>query len=296
MNNRKLHQKSVESFLNNQFSSSPWEFTNPEGYGNETYFAWRGKNVFFVKLGSHVARYQVIASIGLTPTILSNGFLEDGTSIMVQKYIDGRTPTRRDYQTHLKDFTTAIKKVHHNPQIKQTLPEVSTDQFSTIGLQVLDKIQTRWEEFKSLVPGTSDLVDEGIAQLRENVKKFRGDGLVASHNDICNSNWIITPDDKLYLIDLDSMSIDDPALDIGATLWWYYPPEMRQEFLEIFGYADDNEFKTRMQVRMAMHCLNIILPRKNSFDSFDPEAFSENLTDFKAIIAGEENPQGYFDL
>ena len=44
---------------------------------------------------------------------------------------------------------------------------------------------------------------------------------------------------ELYLIDLESMSLDDPALDIGATLWWYYPPELRQRFLEIAGQASD---------------------------------------------------------
>ncbi|PKO04089.1 MAG: hypothetical protein CVU41_18790 [Chloroflexi bacterium HGW-Chloroflexi-3] len=215
---------------------------------------------------------------------------------MVQPCIEGRIPTRCDYHTHLEDFATAIKEFHLCTEIKQTLPEVSTDQFSTIGLQVLDEIQTRWEKFKPLVPGSNDLVDAGNYQLRMRVSQFQGSGLVASHNDICNDNWIITPDGRLYLIDLDSMSIDDPALDVGATLWWYYPPEMRQEFLEIVGYAGDHEFKIRMQVRMAMHCLNIILPRENSFDSFDPDTFSENLTDFKAIMAGEENPQGYDDF
>jgi len=293
MNFRKLHQKEVESFLINQFSSDSWEFTYPGGHGNETYIARSDRKIFFVKLGSHVARYIALASIGLTPPVLTEGFLEDGTSIMVQTYIEGRTPTRRDYHTHLDDFASAIHKVHHSAEVNQTLPEVSTDEYSTIGLQVLNKIQTRWNKFRSLVPRSTDLVDEGIIQLREKVKGFQGTGLVASHNDICNANWIITPDIKLYLIDLDSMSIDDPALDIGAILWWYYPPEIRQEFLEIVGYADYNEFMTRMRVRMAMHCLNIILPRENSFDTFDPNSFSENLTDFKAIIAGEENPQGY---
>jgi thiamine kinase-like enzyme len=170
---------------------------------------------------------------------------------------------------------------------------VSTDQFSTIGLQILDEIQARWEKFKPLVPASNDLVDAGIFQLKMQVSHFQGSGLVASHNDICNGNWIITPNGRLYLIDLDSMSIDDPALDVGATLWWYYPPEMRQEFLELLGFAGDQKFKTRMQVRMAMHCLNIILPRNNSFDTFDPESFSDNLTDFRAIMAGKENPQGY---
>jgi thiamine kinase-like enzyme len=295
MNSRKPHQNEVESFLINQFFRDTWEFTYPGGHGKETYFARNGKEVYFVKLESQAARYQAMASIGLTPPILTEGFLEDGTSIMVQTYIEGRTPTRRDYQTHFEDFATALHKVHHSAELKQALPEVSNDNYSAIGLQVLNEIQTRWNKFRSLVPGSADLVDEGIIQLREKVKGFQGTGLVASHNDICNANWIITPDIKLYLIDLDSMSIDDPALDIGAILWWYYPPEMRQEFLEIVGYADDHEFKTRMQFRMAMHCLNIILPRDNSFDSFDPDAFSENLTDFKAIIAGNKNPQGYFD-
>ncbi len=293
MNSRKLHQKEVESFLNSKFSSQSWKFTYPGGHGNETYFARSDNKVYFVKLGSEVAKYQVMASIGLTPLILTEGSLEDGTSIMVQTYIEGQTPTRRDYQTHLEDFATALHKVHHSAELKQVLPEVSTDKYSAIGLQVLNEIQTRWNKFRHLVPRSADLVDEGIIQLREKVKGFQGTGLVASHNDICNANWIITPDIKLYLIDLDSMSIDDPALDIGAILWWYYPPEIRQEFLEIVGYADHNEFMTRMRVRMAMHCLNIILPRENSFDTFDPNSFSENLTDFKAIIAGEENPQGY---
>lgn len=122
---------------------------------------------------------------------------------------------------------------------------------------------------------------------------FTGSGLVASHNDICNANWILSSNGDLYLIDLDSMSIDDPALDIGATLWWYYPPELRQRFLQIVGFADDQVFNHRMQIRMAMHCLNILLPREHSFDRFNPLSFAEALTDFRAAISGENNPQGY---
>jgi hypothetical protein len=76
------------------------------------------------------------------------------------------------------------------------------------------------------------------------------------------------------------------------TSWWYYPPELRQQFLEIVGYASDEPFRERMRVRMAMHCLSILLPREKSFDGFDPEAFVDSLTDFRAIVAGRENPPG----
>jgi len=92
------------------------------------------------------------------------------------------------------------------------------------------------------------------------------------------------------------MAWDDPALDIGAILWWYYPPEMRDEFLEITGYDQDVNFRNRMRIRMAIHNLQIIIPRENSFDRFTAERFDEALTDFRATIAGKENPQGYNEL
>jgi hypothetical protein len=87
--------------------------------------------------------------------------------------------------------------------------------------------------------------------------------------------------------------MDDPALDIGALLWWYYPPQLRQQFLDFAGYGYDDEFKFRMQIRMAMHCLSITLPREQSFDRFDSNHYDESVRDFRAILNGEENPEGY---
>jgi hypothetical protein len=91
------------------------------------------------------------------------------------------------------------------------------------------------------------------------------------------------------------MSRDDPALDVGATLWWYYPPELRQRLLEAAGYANDEAFRFRMRARMAIHCFSITLPREQSFDEFDAANFAQSLTDFRAILSNEENPQGYDD-
>ena len=122
-----------------------------------------------------------------------------------------------------------------------------------------------------------------------------GGGLVASHNDPCNGNWLVDSAGKVYLLDYESTSLDDPALDLGALLWWYYPSPLRAEFLEIAGYETDATLHHRMKVRMALHCLNIILPRKDSFDRFNAESFDNALKDFKAVLAGKENPQGYQD-
>lgn len=293
MQNRQQHQREVRAFLQKQVSSYHWEFTIPHGYGNETYFAHGADQTYFVKLGAPLSNYQAMASIGLTPPVIATGFLEDGTSLLVQPFISGRKPSRKDYRVHLDKIATIINRTHHSPELSSVLPEAPSDLYSVLASESLSQVRHRWEQYKAQVPAIAAQVDENLAFLAQQVRCLRGAGVVSSHNDICNANWLIASDGQIYLLDLDSMSMDDPACDLGAILWWYYPPELRPRFLEIVGYANDVQFQNRMQVRMAIHCLRIKLPRDKSFDKFDPDKFAESLTDFWAVLAGEENPQGY---
>jgi len=293
MRDRKQHQKEVLVFLQDIFHTRQWELVLPQGTGNETYFAHGNDHIYFIKLSVDIARYQVMDSIGLIPHVLVTGYLDDRTSVVVQSYIEGRNPSRRDYCVHLEQIAKAIDRMHLSPEMQQVLPQVSSDLYSVAAAKSLSSIQERWIRFKAQVPEVAEFVDESLTYLNDQVRCFEGKGLVASHNDICNSNWLISPDGQLYLLDLESMSLDDPAFDIGAILWWYYPPELRSRFLEIGGHANDESFQFRMQVRMAMHCLGITLPRDESYDQFDPASFTERLVDFRAIMAGKENPQGY---
>ncbi len=293
MPDRYQHKQDVIAFLQRHFPSQYWELTLTTGRGKETYLARSSHQSLFVKLGVQIDRYEAVASMGLTPQVLAAGSLDDGKTIIVQPFIAGRTPNRKDYRIHLDAFAAGIDQVHHNLALQQLLPQVASDLYRLAGLDALNRLVEKWHHYKALVPDVAGFIDKSLANICEQINTFTGGGMVASHNDICNANWILSSNGDLYLIDLDSMSIDDPALDIGATLWWYYPPELRQRFLQIVGFADDQVFNHRMQMRMAMHCLNILLPREHSFDRFDPLSFAEALTDFRAAISGENNPQGY---
>jgi thiamine kinase-like enzyme len=295
MQDRQHHQQEVQAFLQKHLGSTHWDFTFPKGSGNETYFVHGNEHAYFVKLGVQTSRYQAMASIGLTPQVLVAGYLTDGTSIVVQPYIAGRKPSRKDYHIHLEQIATTINRTHHSLEVKRVLPAASSNLYSVVGLESLTRIQQRWKHYRAQVPEVAEFVDESLAHLAQQVQCFLGTGLVASHNDICNANWLVSSDGQLYLIDLEPMTLDDPAVDIGATLWWYYPPVLRQRFLEIVGYANDEPFQFRMRVRMAMHCFSITLPREQSFDKFDPTSFDQSLTDFRAILADGENPEGYDD-
>ena len=287
----------VISFLRRNGIIQSWEITHPpHGTGNETYFVQSNNGQsYFVKLGAQTDRYQVMSKLGLSPPIITIGDLEDGTSILVQQRIKGKKPSRKDFQLHLKKFAESIKTTHQCEQLKQILPSRASTFYKDVGLEILEEIEQRWKKCESQVPLFAEYVNEKITYLKNQVDQFMDGGLVASHNDICNGNWLVSSDEKLYLLDYESMALDDPALDLGAILWWYYPLEMWEEFLQIAGNNDDESFRNRMRIRMAIHNLNIIIPRERSFDRFTAETFEEALVDFRAVIDGKENPQGYND-
>jgi thiamine kinase-like enzyme len=234
-----------------------------------------------------------MSEIGLTPPVILHGQLESGLPIIVQLVIRGRKPSRSDYRERLIEVAELIREMHGHARIREALPGTSSNLYKDAGLSALDRLRRKWERHKAQVPQVADFVDSNLDDLGRQINLFSGEGLVASHGDICNANWLFGSDGKIYVLDFDSMSMDDPAFDVGALLWWYYPPELRQQFLDAAGYRYDDEFKFRMRIRMAMHCLDITLPREGSYDRFDPESYSEWLEDFRAIMQGQENPEGY---
>jgi len=293
MPDRQEHQQEVHAFLQKRLSLYDWKYTVPHGRGRESYFAHGFKRTYFVKVGVQVERYLAMAEIGLTPPVIIHGQLESGTSVIVQQFIDGRNPSRADYRERLTEVAQIIRTLHSDRCIWGVLGRTSSDFYKDAGLHALARLRHKWKHHKAQVSSVAGFVDKSLEHLETQINQFTGESLVASHGDICNANWLFASDGKIFLIDFDLMRMDDPALDLGALLWWYYPPELWKSFSDEAGYRFDKALKFRMQVRMAMHCLDILLPRENSFDQFKPGSFEASLRDFRAVLNGEENPEGY---
>lgn len=290
---RQEHQLEVRSYLEKQFATRDWTFSLPNGSGMETYFAQANGDRYFVKVGAPVERYLVMAGLGLSPPVLSAGELESGLSILVQPLLPGRSPSRTDFQDRLEKVALLVRTMHANSQVRNLLPVPRSTLHRDAALFAMDHILARWKRYQALVPDAVAFVDRSLEALAGQIQQFTTAGLIAGHNDMCNANWHFACDGNIYILDLESMSMEDPGLDLGALLWWYYPPKMRAPFLSIAGYAYDEGLKARMRVRMALHCLHIMLPREKSFDTFHTDHFYEFLNDFRAVLEGKENPQGY---
>ena len=288
------HREEVLAFLRDHLTGHSWTLTlPPSGRGQETYVAQSDGASYFIKLGAQILRYQVMASLDLAPAVIASGYLADGTSILVQPYIEGRNPSWPDFRRFLPRIAAVVSKTHGSPALRSLLPTASSEAYKDVGLAAVTRLQQKWKLYRPQVPMVADDVDEALAHLQQEIQGFAGSGLVASHNDICNGNWLIAAEGKVYLVDLEAMSLDDPAHDMGSLLWWYYPPELRPGFLASAGYRYDEAFRNRMRVRMALHCLDIFLPRVGSFDRFHADTFAADLVDFRAVVAGRENPQGH---
>jgi thiamine kinase-like enzyme len=294
MQTRCQHRQEVTAFLQSHLSNRRWELALPSsGRGQETYVAQSNDSRCFVKLGAHIPRYEAMASLDLTPAIIASGYLRDGTSVLVETYIEGRNPSWHDFRHLLPRMAGAVNTMHHSPALRGVLPAVASETYREAGLGAARRVQDKWALYRAQVPAVADYVDEALAALKQAIQGFAGCGLVASHNDICNGNWLIALDGRIYLVDLEAMCLDDPAHDMGSLLWWYYPPELRPRFLTRAGYQYDEAFQNRMRVRMALHCLDILLPRPGSFDRFRADTFADELADLRAVVAGRDNPQGY---
>ena len=293
MSHNQKHQQEVRVLLQNHFSCNDWNFSLPHGSGKESYFVQGNGQRYFVKIGVQAEYYQVMAEIGLTPPVVFHGQLESRITVIVQPFIEGRKPSRKDFRERMNDVAKTIHKLHNDPLIRKVLQAAHSEMYKDAGLLALDHILQKWERYKAQVPSEAGFVDDSLEQVKMQVNQFAGEGLVTSHGDICNANWLFTSNGEIYLIDFDLIKMDDPALDVGALLWWYYPPDLRASFLEVTGYRYDDAFKFRMKYRMAMHFLNIFLPRDNSFDQFKSESFGASLRDFRAVLEGNENPKGY---
>lgn len=290
------HRAEVHSFLQKKVMNRRWEiYPPPHGTGQESYLAKSGDQLHFIKLGVNKDRYLAMADLGLSPSVIAAGTLDDGTSILLQEYVEGRKPTRKDFQKNLDVFALHISRTHQSEVLRSILAKRRSTQYKDVGLEALADVARRWEQYKGEVPDCAAYVDEKIQLLKEAIRLMEGGGLVCSHGDPCNANWLVANDGRIYLLDYESMALDDPTADLGAIMWWYYPPEMRRRFIEIAGYKDDEAFRARMRIRMGIHCLHILLPRVNSFDRFLGGEFGDSLVDFRAVVEGRENPQGYQD-
>ena len=67
------------------------------------------------------------------------------------------------------------------------------------------------------------------------------------HGDIYRKNWLLSDENRLYLVDWDMAVLADPAMDLSMLLCQYVPKENWQEWLENYGTIVTDEVIKRIE-------------------------------------------------
>lgn len=179
--------------------------------------------------------YDLIAPLQLTPEIV---LIDEHTGLLISKYIENAKTCNPANTDEVKRCMQTLRGFHNNRIVNPGIAEFN----------ILNKIN----EYEELVTSNTNLItDQDYIQLKQTVNHLlnaiskQSIQKCLTHIDPNQDNFLLTPD-KVYLLDWEYASMQDPMLDIAMfaiyagynkrmidKLWYYYhnyPASKKQQF------------------------------------------------------------------
>src|SRR5689334_1356212 len=118
-----------------------------------------------------------MARRGLTPGVLAVDHKEDGATILVQQYIEGRVSGWADGRQRLRQVGNVLGEPHLSEQRLVTVPSDHLVGYEQRGVRALATVGARREGVGEVVTDVANSVDHGLTELEQRIKHFRGSGL-----------------------------------------------------------------------------------------------------------------------
>ncbi|MFV0439763.1 MAG: phosphotransferase [Lachnospirales bacterium] len=160
----------------------------------------------------------------------------------ISRYVEGKCLVEVDYQEHLEEISSILKKIHNS------------------GLKAVNDYEwlSRLDKYEKLVlnQGYTDESDEYYAlkkSLTEDFDYFNNNELVLCHGDSQISNFVVGLD-KIYLLDWEFCGNNDPYYDIACFGNKDFDDALRLLDVYLGRKANDEEIK-KLNYFRAFQCL-----------------------------------------
>jgi thiamine kinase-like enzyme len=273
----------VIKILQMTFKNSDWKICKPQdGQKKECYIAETNGKKVFVKFDVPIFPLKRLGEICVAPKMLASGEYE-GTSYIIQEFIDGKYPDREWILKHMAEIARVIKIYHEDEILLEILSREHTtdhDEHIKIALRSIEK-QVVFLKNKGSIP---EKILNGLSKLKIDAAKFTQTPLVPVHKEPNTKNMLVNKNEIVF-IDWDEIVLSDPMADIGLFLWWYFPEEKWKEFFKIYGEELTEEKKKKIYWFTAKSSFEIALwleEHKSSGKEF--------YKDFIAALDLQSNP------
>ncbi|MBA9026242.1 thiamine kinase-like enzyme [Peribacillus huizhouensis] len=254
---RKLKVNQLEHLLGQE-----WDIFPAGGATGEAFIAVNKNEKLFLKRNSSPF-LAVLSAEGVVPKLIWTRRLENGDTITAQRFIDGKELTHEEMNE--EKVAHLLRKIHRSKPLLSMLKRLGkTPLLPDI---MLENIASNLDlELQNISP-----IQQTLYFLQENLSLIECDDKVVCHCDVNHNNWMITKENKLYLIDWDGAMIADPAIDLGILLNSYIPREQWGPWLSRYGV----DLEPGLLLRMKWHVLAQLLisiqwhKRKNRLKEMD---------------------------
>lgn len=220
------------------FFGQDWEIIPAGGATGEAYYAQHEENQYFLKRNTSPFLASLSAE-GIVPKLVWTKRLETGDVFTAQQWLNGRE--LQPAEMNNENVAKLLKKIHESGPLLNMLKRLGKTPMDPV--KILQGLKRDLDkDFFEL-----DVVKNSIEFLEENKNNIQYDEKVVCHCDVNHNNWLLDENNQLYLIDWDGAVVADPAIDIGALLYWYIPKEEWINWLDLYGIALDDGLQLRMK-------------------------------------------------
>ncbi|WP_018921772.1 phosphotransferase family protein [Salsuginibacillus kocurii] len=245
-----------------------WNVEPAGGATGEAYIARAGDRRIFLKRNSSPF-LAVLSAEGIVPKLLWTKRLENGDVITAQQWVYGRE--LKSSEMNRTDVAQLLSKIHRSSEL--------LDMFKRIGNTpltpewIIEDLQNQLFHLSSSHP----LLQRALAYLSKYRELVQPPRMVVCHCDINHNNWMVSQAHNLYLIDWDSATVADPALDLGLLLYWYIPEAEWDEWLHDYGLPMEENLFFRMHWYVISQTLHSIIWHLNRNEAEEADAWLNDL-------------------
>lgn len=205
---------------------SGWKLHPIGGDTGHAYMGIRAEEKVFLKRNS--SPFLAALSVeGITPRLIWTKRIGNGDVLTAQEWLNGRVLHADEMMSN--DIIDIVRRIHRSEHLLNMLRRVKG--------QVYDPEMFLEEYLADLDEdlATNSFLHRIVDYLYRTMHFVKGARYTVCHGDLNRKNFLLTDDERLYLVDWEMVKIADPFSDISMLLIRYAEPSEWDTWLDKYG-------------------------------------------------------------
>ncbi|MDK6234185.1 phosphotransferase [Aerococcus sanguinicola] len=191
---------------------------------------------------------------GITPRLIWSKRTSTGDTFSAQEWLRGHTLTEQEM--HQSQVIKLIHRYQHSDHLYKMLVKIGGQEWGCS-----DFIADYEDQLHHHLASHS-LLNEVLTYLEETAPFIKQSLKTVCHGDLNRKNFLLSEQNRLYLVDWESVRIADPISDLTQVLVQYIPSEDWESWWERYGLQVDESSYLRIEW---FALINLLLLIKESY-------------------------------